>query len=84
MHLDPLDRTDIVYNGFKALRQLTHGPGIVQRMLQEYPNLILDISDLIMQNVAQPIVLNEAKALLYNYRTVSRLPESLEVLIRDF
>ena len=37
-----------------------------------------------MQNIAQPLVLNEAKGLLYNYRTVSRLPESLEVLIRDF
>ena len=50
--LDPVDRTDVVYNGFKALRQLTHGPGIVQSMLREYPSLILDISDLIMQNVA--------------------------------
>ena len=82
--LDPVDRTDIVYQGFKALRQLTHGPGIVQRMLREYPNLILDISDLIMQNVSVPQVINQAKGLLYNYRAISRLPESLEVLIRDF
>ena len=82
--LDPYDRTELVTNGFKALKQLTLGPGIVQRIQLLYPHLIQDLSDLIMQNVDQPQVLKEVKGLLHNYRLVTALPESLEALLREY
>lgn len=38
--LDPFDRADIIKNGFKFLKQLTQGTGMMQRVLLHYPHMI--------------------------------------------
>ena len=37
-----------------------------------------------MQNIEYPLVLNEAKGLVYYLRTIERLPESLESIMKDY
>ena len=49
--LDPVDKVEIVANGFKVLRQMAHGADSVQRLVQAFPGLLIDVSDMIMQNV---------------------------------
>lgn len=38
--LDPFDRADVIYNGFKFLKLLTQGTGTIQRVLLYYPHMI--------------------------------------------
>ena len=56
----------------------------MNRVLLHYPHLIQDLSDLILQNTSSAVVVDEAKGLLLNYRSVATLPESLEQLVHGF
>lgn len=44
----------------------------------------MDVQDLVMQNIEYPLVLDEAKGLVYYLRTIERLPESLDAIVKDF
>ena len=68
----------------RSLKQLVQGPGIAQKLINDYPNFILDLSDVILANLENPLILNEIQGLLHTVRAVVRLPESLEVLLRDY
>ena len=49
-----------------------------------YPTLILEVSDLILKNLEEPLIINEACGLLYNFKSCTNLPQSLQVLIKNY
>ncbi len=78
----PEDKVDIISEGFKVLRQMAHGAKAVEKFVQIFPGLLLDVSDMIMHNVNQPTVMKHVRSLLFNYRSVTSLPEHLDNLIK--
>ena len=80
--LDHNQSLDLVESGFRTLRQMTL-TSEVQKFVNSFPSLMLDLSDMILLYADTPSILKEIKGLMFNFRSIRALPAHLEQLIKN-
>jgi hypothetical protein len=74
----------MIANGIKSFRLLTQERASAKRFDQQYPELLPDIKDLMLENTAVQSIFNEARGLVYNLQQVGNLPQDVASIVRGY
>lgn len=70
--LERLDQVELFANGFKALRVLTDDEESLVKVSTKFPELLIDLYSIIMDNLDNMMVIKEAKGLINNIYKVNK------------
>ena len=64
--LERMERSEILANSMKFLRLLTQDTFMAQRIKKDYPEILEDNKDLVLNNQENQFVIKEAQGFIYN------------------